>query len=631
MLFKLARWRRLGLAGLVLLVMTAAWLPAHSVRAQTPQPDLYTFGECSRADAATIEAEMAALTRAGLQEGRTGIALETVVAQNWGELEADAAFDAAVDRAIARIQAEESYWARLWSGWSADAAETMAHQVAAYAFADPALTATLNALADAIAQDLVSELQAYAAQSASSALLCLQSYVGERYASALFTAFQQQIQQEFTAELDLSEAAAVQIAPLDLHMKGLTGIGVLVATEITRRLGVVLAEKIATRLAGRIVVRVLGRLGSSAIPYIGWAVGVGLVVWDLWEGSQGALPAIREAMQAEAVKQDVRGEITLAVGEALDAEIAGLSGMIALDLVSRWQGFCTEHGAVCDLAATNPNFRTLLNDSRLTDLARVTSLVDFYLQTFDAATLDGALADGRFVRLLLMPQAADAILTWSASPEVTLAWVDLAGSPLVGDPLSDDDLSGDQLTHVVSSELYRVIDPLALDQLSLAALLAIGDNTLIHKLVLLAHADLSTLLHLPTADLQTLAATATVAELTWLAHYLAELPAADATAVSGQVARGEVTIAALQAPVLPTAPAPVGANVPVAQTEVPPPAVVPALLAPWDNGVVVAAGLMLVLVVVAGVLLARRRERDALADDLPDHAPNAAPPATKER
>ncbi len=142
---------------------------------------------------AAIEAEMAALARAGLQEGRTGIAIDMLVNQNWRETGAEVAFDTAVADAIARIQAEKSYWERLWSGWSADAAEQMAGQVAAYAFADPALTAKLDELANAIAQDLVVELEAYAAQSASSALLCLQSYVGEHYSSTLFDAFQRQI------------------------------------------------------------------------------------------------------------------------------------------------------------------------------------------------------------------------------------------------------------------------------------------------------------------------------------------------------------------------------------------------------------------------------------------------------
>ena len=114
----------------------------------------------------------------------------------------------------------------------------------------------------------------------------------------------------------------------------------------------------------------LGRLGSSVIPYVGWAVGVGLLAWDLWEGSEGALPAIREAMQAEEVKQEVRAEISLAVGEALDAEIASMSNTLAMDLVGQWQGFCTDHGEVCDLAAANPIFRVLLDASPLTDLAR---------------------------------------------------------------------------------------------------------------------------------------------------------------------------------------------------------------------------------------------------------------------
>ena len=142
------------------------------------------------------------------------------------------------------------------------------------------------------------------------------------------------------------------------------------------------------------------------------------------------------------------------------------------------------------------------------------ALVDFYLLELGEEALDVALGNGVFIRLLIMPAAADAILTWRGSPETTLAWGVI--------------LAGDDLTKVVSSELYQVIDPVALDELSLAALLAIGDNALIHKLVLLTQADLHTLLQLPTADLQKMAATATVEDLAWMAHHLAGLPTDEA-------------------------------------------------------------------------------------------------------
>lgn len=584
------RSRGLLVALALLMALNVLW-PAPRVRAQAPQPADYTYGECRRADAAAIEAEMTMLARNGLQAGRMGIALGALVDRNWRETGADVTFDTAVDNAVARIHAEKGYWERLWSGWSAEAAEEMAGQVAAYAFADPALTAKLDELSNAIAQDLVVELEAYAAQSASSALLCLQSYVGEHYSATLFEAFQDQVSRQFAAELDLSGAAAVEVSPLDLHVKGLTGIGVIVATEITRRVAVALAEKIAARLAGKIVMRVLGRLGSSVIPYVGWAVGVGLLVWDLWEGSQGALPAIRDAMQAEEVKQEVRAEITLAVDEALDAEVETMAAAIGVELAGQWQGFCADHGVVCDLAATNAHFRALLDATPLTDLPRLVMLVDFFWVEMGAEPLYQALDNGVFLRLLLLPPEADTILTWTGSPQMTLVWADLAG---------------DNLPRVLELELYQAIDPVAWDELSLAALLAIGDNALIHKLVTLTPADLHTLLQLPTADLRQMAATATVEELTWMAQHLAGLPAEDAVVIGSQVAQGDVTIAALQTP--PT-PVPAVGDVPAVDVATSTwMDQMPGWLAPLNNGVVIAAGFMVILLILVGLVLAYRRD-----------------------
>ncbi len=277
-----------------------------------------------------------------------------------------------------------------------------------------------------------------------------------------------------------------------------------------------------------------------------------------------------------------------------------MSNTLAMDLVGQWQGFCTDHGEVCDLAAANPIFRVLLDASPLTDLARLAALVDFYLLERGEDALDVALGNGVFIRLLIMPAAADAILTWRGSPETTLAWVDLAG---------------DDLTKVVSSELYQVIDPVALDELSLAALLAIGDNALIHKLVLLTQADLHTLLQLPTADLQKMAATATVEDLAWMAHHLAGLPTDEAAAVSGEVARGDVTIAALQAPVVAAPVVPEARVFPVAVVAPPPASIAPTRFAPWHSGLVIAAGFAVALLIVAAVVLARRRELDGAQDD----------------
>lgn len=605
-----------AIAALAFSIAAASVLLPQRVYA-APSSQEYTYAECSRADEAAVQSEMAELAHSVLVEGSSGLDIGALVATTWRTLGADATFDAAVEAGIARVQAERGYWERFWSGWSADKAEEFAGQVAAYAFEDAALKAKLDELSTAIANSLVLELQAAAARSASSALLCLQEYVGTQYSDTLFLAFQESVSQELQTEVDLEGSSSVAIAPLEMHTKGLTGVGVIVATQITRRVAQSLAQKITGRLAGKIAGRVLGRLGSSVVPYIGWAVGVGLLVWDLWEGSQGALPTIRDALQAEEVKEEVRAEISAAVAEGVAAEIETLASTLADTLVGQWQSFCTDHGVVCQMAAENSDFRALLDHLAVADLTRLVQLTDFYWSAFDeGASKDeflSAVADGTLAKLLAAPPDADAILTWSGSPAVTLAWVELAG---------------DHLPEVVELHLYETIDPLQFTPLSLANLLAIGDNAIIHKLQVLSTDQLLILLQLPTEDLRQVTAIATPDELSWLAGYLTTLPATQATAVARELASGKKTIASLQMPPVAApdesaadegaAANPLAASDGQMSADAPTEAARPVIGMPgvvatlWEpvasNGVAVAAGIIVLFLIALGVALAMRRE-----------------------
>jgi hypothetical protein len=162
--------------------------------------------------------------------------------------------------------------------------------------------------------------------------------------------------------------------------------------------------------------------------------------------------------------------------------------------------------------------------------------------------------------------------------------------------------------------------------LSLAALLAIEDNALIHKLRLLPIDQLLILLQLPTADLTQVTTVATPDELGWLAGYLGILSSQEALSVAHELASGKLTIAALQTPAVVEAPSGNGNN--TASSHAPgagqssadasgasanPTAGMPAaMVALWTplahNGVAVAAGIVVLLLVALGMALALRRE-----------------------
>ncbi len=578
-----------------LLAWVIALLPLLAARpAQAALPTQgYTYEECSRADEAAVQAEMEAIALGLLSTASSGLDVDALVARQWDVLEVGAAFDQAVDDAVAGVQQETDYWTLLASGWSVAQAETLANQVALDAFNAPIFQEKIEALSAALAASLVAEMEAHAARSASSALLCLQSYVGERYSATLYAAFEQHISQDVTPALALDgDGAPVTVSPVDLHLKALGGVGVIVATQITRKITTTLAQKIAGRLAGKVATRVLGRIGSSVIPYIGWLVGAGLIVWDLVEGSQGALPQIRSALQAEEVKQEVRAEIATAVREGLEEEIQTLAATLAATLVGEWQGFCSEHDDLCALAAENAPFRTFLATTPVDQLERLSRQVTVFVDNLDPAQLDASLADGTFAALLPLPDAALDLLRQTGSPQTALAWAELAGA---------------ELDRVVETELYLAADPGEFSPTTFSWLVAIEDNDIIHNLLTLEPAILEALTRLPAADVQAVAATLPSDDLAWLAYHLAGQSQQTAQGILTQLARGSVTVADLQAPPTPQPVAPQVGGItvePTPQTETAPgPAADPVTAVSPDgpSGVFVAAAMLLLLLIGLGV------------------------------
>jgi hypothetical protein len=177
----------------------------------------------------------------------------------------------------------------------------------------------------------------------------------------------------------------------------------------------------------------------------------------------------------------------------------------------------------------------------------------------------------------------------------------------------------------VELRLFETIDPLILPELSLATLLAIGDNAIIHKLQLVPTEHLLTLLQLPAPTLSQVAADATPEALSWLADYLAGLPAKEAIAVAHGLGTGEVTIATLQSPPVVAASDNVRASdlpsgeLPSAQAAQSPSAstapatnpveIVAAWWTPWvNNGIAVAAALVVLLLIAVGMAVTLRRE-----------------------
>lgn len=496
-------WRTVVSGLLAVVMMLNATVPGFTATgvtvAQEPVPgSLYEISQCRTANPATVREEIENAARIALDENQSVIDVDDIVRRKWQEVGADAIVDAEILRAVNELAAQESYWQRLWSAWSADKAEEFATRIAENAFGSQAFATMINALSSAIGAEIAAIVEAELNRAASAALLCLRDYAGEAYGATLLAAFEEGASAHIEQAQVQPSGSDVVINPLEQHSMGLTGAGLIVATEVSRRVALKLSEKVAGRVAGKVAGRVLGRAGASFIPIAGWVVGIGLIVWDLYEGGQGALPQIQEALTSEDVKDRIRADVADAVRSGLPEEAALASLEISVQLLDQWNAFCVQYGDLCTLADENSSFRNLLESTQLGDLGQVSGLVNVFVNEIGRNELNSAIETGDFDRLSVLPDTAREVLRQTRSATTTLAWADLAGP---------------RLDEVVWYGVHLAALPSEFTPDELTRLLDLANPVLVSKVLALDSAETRTLLALPPATMHDLVQRTTTDDL----------------------------------------------------------------------------------------------------------------------
>lgn len=477
----------------------------------------YTFQECDTLDEAQLRDELNAIAQEALLAD--SINIEEIVERQWQNQGLNLIIDIEVEKAIKRVRDEEDYLGRLWSGWSSEKAKELTGKVANYAFGSQPFKQAITDLSDGVANEIALELEAASARSASSALICMQAFIGSRYTDTLVAVFEADIQQQM-ANLDV-DVSDNQVSILGDHSSALAGVGIIIGTQIAKRL----AQKLAQRLAGKIIGRVIGRAAASFVPIAGWIIGGALIVWDLIEGSNGALPQIQEALQGPDVKAEIRAETVDAIRPELARELPQVARTVANDIYSNWLDFKDRYTSVLNLADDNPNFHRILDDIQTEEIYKLARLVTTSVDTIGTEQLDSAIENGMFEQMLSLPESAIDILDSTKSMDNVLAWSTVAGTHL------DD---------VVALEIYKLKSPEDFTRDSLAAIIAIQDAPTIAKMLLLDLGAVDTLLTLPTSNLTTLAQNYSVDDLKWLSIYLSE--------ITDQTARNNLIIRLMEIP-----------------------------------------------------------------------------------
>ena len=568
---------------LLVIAMLVGQTPVHAATPQQSAPTAqYTVGDCRNVDKNALRAEIERHALDVIAGSAVPLDIEQLVARKWAELRVDAVIDAAVARATADLHSREDYFNRLASGWWGDKAQEYAEQVANAAFSSPEFRAKIEELSTAVGAEVARQVETQFTQAASVALLCLKEYVGEKYAATLFAAFERSVQFE-TQQLDLTSGTAPEINAIASHQLALAGVGTILVTQLVYRLAQKLSEKIAQRVAGKIVGRILGRVGSAFIPIAGWIIGIGMIVYDLWEGGNGALPQIEEALTSQEVKAKIREEIATAIKDDLPDQAAWIALETSVSLVEQWQEFCSRYQDICATADENENYSGLLELVTLDELDRLSSLTAYLLNQAGRATLNEVIADGRLEHLLALPDATLGELTAWTDPATLLAWQTLAG---------------EQLPLLVDYGVHRMAAPDEFTPATLAALLSVPGVAEAEKLLALTPAQRAVFLALPPEVLNRLVAVEPVADLDWLASYMA-LSQKPAAAVAAEVADGRSSVAALRSPEQ-FAPAPASADREAAAAVAATTATAEGLPARAENGSIPALVILLLLLVIGG-------------------------------
>ncbi|MBX3011795.1 MAG: hypothetical protein KF832_09835 [Caldilineaceae bacterium] len=583
------------------LVATILWLqlPIH-VSAQGGTAD-YTFGDCSTVDQDRLRAEIEQVAHEVLADQSTRINIDAIVMRQWVGLRVDDAIDREVKRAVDQVYASEGYWSRLWSGWSADKAEEFATQIANDAFGSESFHTTINELSTAIAQEISQEIEADFARAASAAFLCMKAYVGDKYSGTLFSAFEDKVSTEVST-VNVQATSDVDVSALDVHQKALGGVGVIIVTELSRRIAVKLSEKIAERVAGKIVGRIIGKAGSSLIPVAGWVIGLGLIVWDLWEGGNGALPQIQDALQSEEVKAKIRQEVSDSIKDGLPEEVSIVSLEIAVSLVEDWNRFCDTNRAVCTLAQDDATFQDILNYTPLDQVGKLVSLVNAFMDNLGRAELEKAIDNGQFEKLLVLPEAAFTLLAATKSASTTLAWAELAG---------------DRLPKLVELELYQAKAPSDFTPELLRTVLNLESVELANKVAPLDQAALTTLTTFAGGNFVRLVNRLSAEELSELTNYLATASPAPSAQVAARLASGDLTVAALLNESTATTPATIAPTVTPSLTSFPAATVIWQFI--YTNSIAVAFSVILVAAVLLALIssLGRRHPTKPISQSQP--------------
>lgn len=481
-------------------------LPVAAQDAPTPAGSAAsTLEECATVEEGALADELNLLTQGVLGSALEEIDVAAIVDDKWQELGIDLIVASEVDAAVAQVRADQDLWNTFLSGWNAGLARELSLAVANKAFDSESFRQAVEQLSTAVAEEIGIQVGVLSAEGASSAAYCLQTFISANYAPVLVEAFESEVANAAgAAQIDEADLPSSLLTAIDQHKVALGGVGVIIATQIAKRLVVRLSQQVAQRVAGRLTARVLGRLGTTVIPLAGWIIGGGMIAYDIYSGRDGALPEIQEQLKSEEIAASIRAEIAAVIIPELRTEIPGVARELANGLYGQWSDVRADLRVILELAGESEAYAELLgqveNEAALQDFVALNRAL---LGIVGRAGVLAAADSGDLVRALPLGETLAPVVAATGSLETALDWADSAG---------------DLLDDVVALEIYKIKQPNELTRAELQRLIALDNPTIIAKVGLLPVDQLRALLGLSTATLKQLGESMLSENLAWVAQ-----------------------------------------------------------------------------------------------------------------
>ncbi|OUL18541.1 hypothetical protein BV378_36355 [Nostoc sp. RF31YmG] len=432
---------------------------------------------------------------------------QKIVNNNWQVLKFDDVLNNEIDHAVDQVQTNTNLGNKFISSWFPGKAKELAQEVIEIALTSPGFDTKIKQLSNNVAEELSNKLQLVSAKSSSYAMDCLQEFIGRQYSQTFVDVFAKDIKSKVPEQDQLIDKLNPDTNSfLKSHNFAFGGIGVLIATQITK----VIAKKISNRVAQQLLDRFLIRFSSkgifAAIPVAGEIIGGLLLVGDVFQSFDGALPAIQDELKQPKVKQDFKEQIANTVEEGLRTELPQVAREISSEIYIVWKDFQVDYKDTLDLAEELPEFKDIL--TKTTDKSKVYFLVGIALNNMGRTQLVASIRDGSFERALFLPDSSYKIIETTRSLPVLIDWANLAGN---------------KIEEVVSMELYKHLSPKDLDRQLLTDILSIKDSSTIAKLSLLNIDSIRNLLTIAKQNLIALSIKLSPDDLGKLASYLGKL------------------------------------------------------------------------------------------------------------